>query len=320
MRFVLLVFFVSSFVFCQDQNEKFVSLSSGKNSNSQTPKLEIKIINDELLPISKNDFLTLSKEIFQYECKRMNFNDDIHLTLEIKDLEKDIRGNVKRDTNFTTIYLSKDSIKAKDHLSGIFAHELGHIIYSRLIDSSFYSGNMYWAEGFASWAAGKYYLQWQGYQNYDSALKEIVSSNRFYDIKNIYDEMIRPAKQRDVIYVEWASFIDFLIEKYGFEKISSINNSFAQVTKALSLKDSVLMEVTNFDNIDEDIKRLGLKYDDIALKVMSSDEVLLVLINRDEKTHRIEPVILLEEAYIKIYNTSFDELKKQWKLRNKIIN
>ena len=179
---------------------------------------------------------------------------------------------------------------------------------------------MYWAEGFASWAAGKYYLQWQGYQNYDSALKEIVSSNRFNDIKNIYDEMIRPAKQRDVIYVEWASFIDFLIEKYGFEKISSINNSFAQVTKALSLKDSVLMEVTNFDNIDEDIKRLGLKYDDIALKVMSSDEVLLVLINRDEKTHRIEPVILLEEAYIKIYNTSFDELKKQWKLRNKIIN
>jgi len=288
------------------------------NVEAQTPKLEVTIINEEFLPISKNDFLILAQEIFQYECKRMNFRKDIHLTVEIKDLAKDIRGFILPHSTSDSIFLSKDSIKAKDHLPGIFAHELGHLIYFKLLDSFFCNGNTYWGEGFASWAAGKYYLQWQGYQNYDSALKEIVSSNRFYDIKNIYDEMIRPAKQRDVIYVEWASFIDFLIEKYGFEKISSINNSFAQVTKALSLKDSVLMEVTNFDNIDEDIKRLGLKYDDIALKVMSSDEVLLVLINRDEKTHRIEPVILLEEAYIKIYNTSFDELKKQWKLRNKI--
>lgn len=291
----------------------------GINVEAQTPKLEIQIIHEELLPISKNDFLVLAQEIFQYECKRMNFRKDIHLTVEIKDLESDIRGFIPSHSTSDSMFLSKDSIKAEDNLSGIFAHELGHVLYSKLIDSLFHIGNMYWGEGFASWAAGKYYLQWHGYQNYDLAIKEIVSSNRFYDIKNIYNEPYRPAKQRDVLYVEWASFIDFLIEKYGFEKTISLGNSFAQVRNALSLKDSVLMEVTNLNNIDENIKKLGLKYDDIALKVMSSDKVLLVLINRDEKIHRIEPVILLEEAYIKIYNTSFDELKKQWKLRNKII-
>ena len=318
MRFVLLVFLVSSFVFCQDQNEKFVTAPFEKGSKSQTPKLEIEIINEELLPISKNDFLTLSQEIFQYECKRMNFTKDIHLTVEIKDLTKDIRGEALPES--TKISLSKDSIKNLSLLKGIFAHELGHIISFGLLNPPSQTYNMYWNEGFASWAAGKYYLQWQGYQNYDSAIKEIVSLNRFYDIKNIYSEKPRHAKQRDVIYLEWTSFVDFLIEEYGFEKFISISNSFAQVTKALSLKDSVLMEVTNFDNIDEDIKRLGLKYDDVKLKVMSSNKTLLVLINRDEKIHLREPIKLLEEAYIKIYNTSFDELKKQWKLRNKIIN
>ncbi|MFA6978321.1 MAG: hypothetical protein WC209_03270 [Ignavibacteriaceae bacterium] len=292
----------------------------GISVEAQTPKLEIEIIHDELLPISKNDFLTLSQEIFQYECKRMNFTKDINLAVEIKDLAGDVRGYVRHNTISDSMFLSKDSIKAKDHLAGIFAHELGHIIYSKLIDSLFCFGNMYWGEGFASWAAGKYCLQWQGYQNYDSAIKEIVSSNRFYDIKNIYSEANRHAKQRDVIYVEWASFIDFLIEKYGFEKIISIGNSFAQVRNALSLKDSVLMEVTNLNNIDENIKKLGLKYDDIALKVMPNDKTLLVLINRDEKIRRKEPAELLEAAYLKIYNTSFDELKKQWKLKNKIIN
>jgi len=291
----------------------------GKSIEAQVPKLEIQIINEELLPIGKNDFLTLSQEIFQYECKRMNFKKDIHLTVEIKDLEKDIRGFVRPNTASDSMFLSKDSIKAKDNLSGIFAHELGHILYFKSIDSLFCTGNMYWAEGFASWAAGKYYLQWQGYQNYDSAIKEIVSSNRFYDIKNIYTELVRPAKQRDVIYVEWASFIDFLIDKYGFEKISTINNSFAQVRKALSLKDSVLMEVTNFDIIDENIKRFGLKSEDVSI-IVSSDKSLLVKINRAERMRLKEPTKLLEEAYIKVYLFSFEELKKQWKLRNKIIN
>ena len=287
MRFVLLVFLVSSFVFGQDQYDKFVSVSSGENSKSQTPKLEIEIIHDELLPISKNDFLTLSQEIFQYECERMNFTKDIHLTVEIKDLVNDVRGYVVPNSTSDSMFLSKDSIKAKDHLTGIFAHELGHIIYFKSIDTLFCSGNMYWAEGFASWAAGKYYLQWQGYQNYKSAIKEIVSSNKFHDIKNIYGEPNKPAKQRDVVYIEWASFVDYLIDKYGFEKSITLSSLFAQVGKET------------------------LPSNGEPLTLSDNDDLLKAINHYDEE---------LEQAYRKVYSKSFDELKKQWKLRNKIIN
>jgi len=105
------------------------------NVEAQTPKLEVTIINEEFLPISKNDFLILAQEIFQYECKRMNFRKDIHLTVEIKDLAKDIRGFILPHSTSDSIFLSKDSIKAKDHLPGIFAHELGHLIYFKLLVS-----------------------------------------------------------------------------------------------------------------------------------------------------------------------------------------
>ncbi len=285
MRFVLLVFLFSSFVLGQTQNEKFVSISSGENSNSQTPKLEIDVIHDELLPSSKNDFLSLSQEIFQYECKRMNFTKDLHLTVEIKNLKKDIRGFVRSTTTSDSMFLSKDSIKAKNNLTGIFAHELGHIIYFKLMDSLLGSGNMYWAEGYASWAAGKYYLQWQGYQNYKSAIKNIFSSNKFYDIKNIYGESYRSAKQRDVIYVEWASFIDFLIEQYGLERSLTLSSHFAQVGKEMSTADGSPMISDNTD-------------------------LLKAINHRDEE---------LEQAYRKVYSKSLDELKTEWKLRNKII-
>jgi len=77
------------------------------NVEAQTPKLDIQIIHDELLPISKDDFLSLAQEIFQYECKRMNFKKDIHLTVEIKDLEKDERGKVQPGATSDLIFLSR---------------------------------------------------------------------------------------------------------------------------------------------------------------------------------------------------------------------
>lgn len=258
----------------------------GISVEAQTPKLEIQIIHDELLPISKNDFLILAQEIFQYECKRMNFTKDINLAVEIKDLAKDMRGSARSNTTSDSIFLSKDSIKAKDHLSGIFAHELGHIIYFKSIDTLFHPGNMYWAEGFASWAAGKYYLRWQGYQNYNSAIEKLVSSNKFVIIKNICGEPNRSAKQRDVVYVEWASFIDFLIDKYGFEKSIILSALFASVGKELSTPDGSPMIISDDDDLLKAINQAG-----------SVNNLL------NEK---------LEEDYLRVYGTSFDNLKINW--------
>lgn len=262
----------------------------GISVEAQTPKLEIQIIHDELLPISKDDFLTLSQEIFQYECQRMNFTKDINLAVEIKDLAKDMRGGARPNTTSDSIFLSKDSIKDKNNLSGIFAHELGHIIDSKLIDSLFCFGNMYWEEGFASWAAGKYYLQWQGYQNYDSAIAEIISSNRFYNIKNIYGESIRPAKQRDVIYMEWASFIDFLIDKYGLEKSLILSSLFASIGKEMSTQDGSPLVLSNDDELFKAINKAG------GVNNLYDEE--------------------LKQTYRKVYSFSFDDLKNQWLIKN----
>jgi len=178
-------------------------------------------------------------------------------------------------------------------LGGIFAHELGHIIYSKMSDSSFHNGNMYWGEGSASWAAGKYYLQWQGYQNYESAIKDIVSSKRFYDIKNIYSETYDPAKQRDVIYLEWASFIDFLIDKYGFEKFVVLSSLFASVGKELITKDGSPLILGDDDELWKAFCKAG------GAKIHFNNE--------------------LELAYGKVYSKNFYDLKKQRKLKNKII-
>ncbi|MFA6599267.1 MAG: hypothetical protein WCS69_16210 [Ignavibacteriaceae bacterium] len=281
--------------------------------DAQPPILGIKIINEEYLPISKDEFLKISQKIFQFECERVKFQKNINLVLEIKDIEGSARGTAVPDADSPKIFLSKDSIRTTSHLLGIFAHELGHIICYRLIDPSNQTGNMYWDEGFASWVAGKYYLNWQGYENYNSALTDIVSSHKYRELKNIYYESTRPAIQRDVIYMEWASFIDLLAERYGFDKIISLHNYFAQTMKGFfNMNESVSSDssdnqVAKFEGAPPNNKKTkeGVSFQDQK----DLDRLILT-----QKIIYEDPDRLLEKPYIKIYNVSFKELKKQWQL------
>jgi len=280
--------------------------------DAQPPILGIMIINEGYLPISKDEFLKISQEIFQYECKRVKYPKDLSITLEIMDIEGSARGTAVPDADSPKIFLSKDSIRTTSHLLGIFAHEFGHIICYRLIDSSNQTGNMYWDEGFASWVAGKYYLNWQRYENFNSAMKDIVSSHKYKELKNICSESIRPAIQRDIIYMEWASFIDFLVERYGFDKIISLHNYFAQTMKGFfNMNESISSnssdnQVTKFEGVPQNNKKTkeGVSFHD------QND------LDRLHKAHELildDPDAVLEKAYIKIYCTSFRELRTLWR-------
>ena len=286
----------------------------GISLEAQTPKLELNIINAEYLPIGREEFLKLSEEIFQYECERVKFRKDINVVLEIKDIEGSARGQAKPDADSPKIFLSKDSIKTTSHLLGVFAHELGHIICYRLIDSSHQTGNMYWDEGFASWVAGKYYLNWQGYHNYSSAMKYIISSDKYYEIRNIYGECTRSARQRDIIYMEWASFIDYLAKRYGFDKILSLHNYFAQTMKGFfNMNESI-----SSDSLDNQITILkGVPLNNKRTKEghIMMDQNDLDRLNKAHKLIIEDPNEILKKAYVKIYNMDFDQLKKQWLLQ-----
>jgi len=104
------------------------------------------------------------------------------------------------------MYLEKDSIKVLSRLKGIFAHELGHIIHFNWLNSISGTNNKYWDEGFASWIAGKYYLEWQGFDNYKSAIKSTDTLKTKYELKNVCSEKTQLACVRDIIY----SKMDFI--------------------------------------------------------------------------------------------------------------
>ncbi len=265
---------------------------------SQNAKLELNIVSEDALPINKTEFQSIASEIYQYECSRINFSEDMNVTVKMESLDEGCRGMIKPDS-IHIMYLSKDSIKTLSQLKGVFAHELGHIIHFTWINSRG-TNNMYWDEGFASWLAGKYYLEWHGYPSYKEALRVIFSANSVYNnysIINNLKEKTHTAPIRDILYIQWASFIDFLIDKYGLKCIIDLTKLF--IEEGAKYNGGYFIELPRDkanNNQNTDINKI--------IHEMEKK-------NEDKTSH-------LKDLYKKIFETSYEELINQWKLINAI--
>ncbi len=259
---------------------------------------EVNIVNAKYLPIGEKDFITIAKEIFRYECARLNYYKSIKITVEIKSLGEDVRGIVVSTISKNVMYLEKDSIKVITKLKGIFAHELGHILHFNWLNSTCGANNKYWDEGFASWIAGKYYLEWQGYDNYETAVSKIRYWKNISELKNVYSEKNQPAAVRDSIYMRWTLFIEYLIEKYSFNKSITLSKLFAKAVKK--------------ENKLKDLKTIRNKLEkDASLELIASFKERVEKMSKD-----IE--LSFREAYFKVYNRSFEDLLKDCESLNAI--
>lgn len=259
---------------------------------------KVNIVNAKHLPISKKEFISIAKEIYLYECARLKYYKSMKITVEIKSLEKDIRGLVVSSISKNVMYLEKDSIKVVAKLKGIFAHDLGHILHFNMLNSTIGTGNKYWDEGFASWIAGKYYLEWQGYSNYKTATIVTDTLKTKYELKNVYSGKTQLASIRDIIYMRWTSFIAYLIEKYSFNKSITLSKLFINAVKR------------------------GNKFNDAKPIINKSekDSILELIAYTKSRFEKMLKDIEMSfvESYTKVYNRSFEDLLKDWESFNAI--
>lgn len=97
-------------------------------------------------------------------------------------------------------------------MSHELVHQLAHDRYSNHLNA-----DMILAEGFATWGAGNYWLS--GHPNFKSFVR--ASYNEPLYLSNPYGNI--PAMNKS--YYQWASFIEFLLETYGRDKLDQLYNS-----------------------------------------------------------------------------------------------
>jgi hypothetical protein len=111
----------------------------------------------------------------------------------------------------------------------VLAHELGHI----LIMDRFRDIPRALNEGLATWASARHFNAWLEYGSLDAAVRSYVADDTYLPLhENYYLTDIYPGEdegtsegcinRRETLYIEWASFLDYLIERHGMDQLETL--------------------------------------------------------------------------------------------------
>ena len=132
------------------------------------------------------------------------------------------------------IYATEDG--PEEELLGLLAHEIGHMAV-RLSERINAPADLGLDEGLATWAAGIYWTRFQGGESFHSLVKRYTEEGRLLPLSDIYEAGVPDARhdlrrafddpgqcleRRDILYTEWASFLEFLIHNYGWDTLSAL--------------------------------------------------------------------------------------------------
>ena len=131
------------------------------------------------------------------------------------------------------ILVFADESATADQILGVLAHEVGHVLQERVLSNEGYIASIF-NEGFATWAAGPYWLTWHGMTSFQTAVADYIAAGTYLPLHQndgFLDTLSESAasrfgkdclNRRDIIYTEWAAFIDYLVDEHGRETLYSL--------------------------------------------------------------------------------------------------
>jgi hypothetical protein len=93
----------------------------------------------------------------------------------------------------------------------LMAHEIAHQIAHDRYGPPHLHADMILLEGLATWGAGTYWLG--GLPSFRDYVREHYTEDRLLPLATSY--VGRPIADMNMLYYEWASFVEFLLETYG---------------------------------------------------------------------------------------------------------
>jgi len=192
----------------------------------ETPHFQI-YAEKSYVPLDLDWLQAEAEAIYAYLIERMGVptNERFALTFRPPDPSScPIRGLARFDEPVGQAIVYVDAQMSRARVSGILAHEIAHLFHARVLVAGTLDQNL--TEGFATWAAGKYWQGWQGTPT--DNVREYRREGRYKSLEESY-RLTPPDTtssdclgNRDLKYNSWAAFIDFLIADYGFDKFRQL--------------------------------------------------------------------------------------------------
>lgn len=242
MKLLGLILTMPAFVMSNASSGQVVSAGSVLPGESLHFQLFGQVLPEQRTTVDQFD------EIFDYVASRLGVSIADRIAVTFSPPEPGLcpsRARIFPITPLPPIFIYIDESTGSKQISGAFAHELGHVLHlvaihnGRTLSSNF-------AEGFASWAAGRYWLDWMDETFFQSAVAKLVDTGAYLPLHendgqtdtvgaqaaNRYGEDCM--KRRDILYTEWAAFIDYLVDKYGRDKLYELIRTGAPLSDPTS--------------------------------------------------------------------------------------
>lgn len=184
---------------------------------------------DNYFPVDKTWWIQQAEIIYDYDVQRLNGAQVKH-KISIGFMPPDkrscpVRGLASYDEN-PVILVYADQNSTQTYLLSVLAHETGHAISYEFPEGI--PGASALAEGIASYTAGKYWAAWFDVPSIDDLVRKYIKEGQYEPISQNYDmHGLYPWQngtgpeciaRRDKVYSEWASFLGYLIDTYGWDK------------------------------------------------------------------------------------------------------
>ena len=182
---------------------------------------------NNFLPVDVRWWQQESQLVYEYVSKRLGTTNSEKAIVIFAPPQS--RNCAPRGTTFheqqPVVMIFADQDTSKGQILAVLAHELGHVfIHQKYKDLN----DITLIEGMATWAAGDYWKVWKG-ADFNSDVRAFIDRGTYlplvqnYYLEKAYDDNSPGCIiHRDLLLTEMASFLDFLIQNYGSESLSSL--------------------------------------------------------------------------------------------------
>ena len=137
-----------------------------------------------------------------------------------------------RDPAPISAWIVADEETEAGQVIAVAAHELSHHVgYARFS----LIGDLILVEGLATWLAQDTWLRWHGWDSLDEAVLGFLSAGTYIPFAQRHERPERASDadclaRRDTLYTEYASFVGFLIDRYGMDRFEELTDTIPVTT------------------------------------------------------------------------------------------
>ncbi|XSG75752.1 hypothetical protein ACP8Y2_01875 [Herpetosiphon llansteffanensis] len=175
------------------------------------------VLETELYQDQSNELAGELQSALDYVQERTNIRLSERVTVVIsQDAQCGFHGVTYSDVR--VIYIYSCAGVARSRVVNIAAHEFVHQLQQDRYGAAHLSADLALSEGFATWGAGRYWLG--SASDFSSFARDYRANGQALPLSTHYASV--GIDGMNVLYYQWASFVDYLINSYGREAFDQL--------------------------------------------------------------------------------------------------